>query len=102
MDATLVEHFVIAIAIQLGLSPLIGMVSAGWVSCAIFLGREIAQHEYHLGIDRGWEWGHKLPVKWYEGLIHHWSLDSVLDVLAPVLACSLVALTVKCIRKAKV
>lgn len=95
MDFSTLEHLAIAIGIQVLLWPVLGIFAAGWVSCAVFLGREIAQHEYYLGIHRGWEWGQQLPVKWYEGAIYHWTLDSILDFLAPVLACLIVSLIVR-------
>jgi len=46
---------------------------------AVFVGREIAQHEYKGGGGNA--------VAWYYDLINHWSPDSMLDVTAPVVSC---------------
>ncbi|WP_245391886.1 hypothetical protein [Salinicola aestuarinus] len=78
------EHIVIALGVQCLLWPLVGRWVAGSLIVAIFLGREIAQHEYagggpnHVGV--------------LSGLFHHWSPDSILDVLSPAVACALLAL----------
>lgn len=92
MNRTHLEHTVIAVLIQLALWPVFGLVIGGLTACAVFLGREIAQHEYKLALSRGWVWGQKKPVHWFEGLLKGWSKDSVLDIALPVLACGLAAL----------
>ncbi|WP_240349272.1 hypothetical protein [Halomonas binhaiensis] len=83
LNGTHLEHFVIGMGIQVCLWPFFGRWSAGAISVAVFLGREIAQHEYKGGGGNA--------VSWYYGLVYHWSLDSVLDVLSPLLACLLLA-----------
>lgn len=94
MDTTHLEHVIIALIIQLSLLPFVSAYVAGVIPVAILLGREIAQHEYRLGIQRGWEWGETLPVGMFEGVWRGWTLDSVLDVLLPALACGLLALMI--------
>ncbi|MBT2787361.1 hypothetical protein J7J48_13350 [Halomonas sp. ISL-106] len=91
MDITHLEHVIIALIIQLSLLPFVSARVAGVIPVAILLGREIAQHEYRLGIQRGWEWGETLPVGMFEGVWRGWTLDSALDVLLPALACGLLA-----------
>ncbi len=83
MNASHLEHIVIAIGIQCLLWPLVGRWVAGSLIVAVFLGREIAQHEYAGG-------GPK-QVDYFYGLFHHWSPDSILDVASPALACTLLA-----------
>lgn len=85
-NKTHLEHAIIAIAIQVvvwlvfGLG--LGIVSAwaaGAVAVAVFLGREIAQHEY--------KGGGPNEVTPFYGLLNHWSTDSVLDVVSPLVVC---------------
>ena len=57
MDITHLEHVIIALIIQLSLLPFVSAYVAGVIPVAILLGREIAQHEYRLGIQRGWDMG---------------------------------------------
>ncbi|MGE6607409.1 hypothetical protein ACQKE4_12950 [Halomonas sp. NPDC076908] len=90
MNITHLEHVIIALIIQGALLPLASASVAGSIAVALLMGREIAQHEYRLGIQRGWEWGETLPVGIFEGVWRGWTLDSVLDVVLPALACSLV------------
>jgi len=85
-NITHLEHSIIAVGIQLILWPFLGLLSAGVVACAVFLGREVSQHEYKLIQELGGR--HKL--NWYSGLIHKWAVDSVLDVVMPALACLVV------------
>ncbi|MEL7967574.1 hypothetical protein AAG587_14440 [Vreelandella neptunia] len=94
MDITHLEHVIIALVIQLSLLPFVSAYMAGAIPVAILFGREIAQHEYRLGIQRGWEWGETLPVGMFESVWRGWTLDSVLDVLLPALACGLLAVMV--------
>ncbi|RTR01930.1 hypothetical protein [Halomonas nitroreducens] len=84
MNRTHLEHTVIALVIQLALWPLLGPWGAGFTACAVFLGREIAQHEAKGG-------GAK-AVPWYYGAIRHWSRDSILDVVLPAAVCAALAL----------
>ena len=91
MDVTQLEHVIIALILQLSLLPFVSAPVAGAIPVAILLGREIAQHEYRLGIQRGWTWGETLPIGMFEGVWRGWTLDSVLDVLLPALACGLLA-----------
>ncbi len=84
MNITHLEHAVIALIFQALLWPFVGRWVAGSLIVAVFLGREIAQHEYAGGGPN--------EVWHLYGLFNHWSLDSVLDVLTPALACTLVAL----------
>ena len=91
MNRTHLEHTIIALVIQLALWPVLGPWGAGATACAVFLGREIAQHEYKLALARGWVWGQRKPVAWHEGLWHGWSRDSILDVLTPIVVCTAVA-----------
>ncbi|MDR5857957.1 hypothetical protein FZZ93_02390 [Halomonas eurihalina] len=86
MIKTALAHALIAIAIQLALGQFFGYVAAGAVAVAFYLGRELSQHEYKLGIRRGWQWGESLPVKPWEPIIRGWSRDSALDIIAPVVA----------------
>lgn len=87
LNTSHLEHFIIGIGIQLLLWPVFGRWAAAGMSVAVFLGREIAQHEAKGG------GGNAVP--WYYGLVYHWNLDSVLDVAAPLVGCLLVALLVK-------
>ncbi|HSP30787.1 MAG TPA: hypothetical protein VLO13_02070 [Halomonas sp.] len=95
INITHVEHIVIALIIQLALLTLVSARMAGAIAVALLFGREIAQHEYRLGIQRGWEWGETLPVGMFEGIFRGWTLDSALDILLPALACGLAAIMVK-------
>ncbi|PRY63093.1 hypothetical protein B0H98_10998 [Vreelandella songnenensis] len=84
MNITHLEHTVIALLFQALFWPLVGRWVAGSLIVAVFLGREIAQHEYA---------GGGANEVWYlYGLFNHWSLDSVLDVLTPAIACTVLAL----------
>ncbi len=101
MNVTHLEHVVIALCIQLALLPFFTPRAAGAIAITLFLGREIAQHEYKLGIQRGWEWGETLPVGMFEGVWRGWTLDSALDVLLPALVCILVATVLNARNKSK-
>ncbi|MGQ0335722.1 hypothetical protein [Halomonas elongata] len=91
MIKTALAHAVVAVIIQLLLGQLIGYTAAGAVAVAFYTSREITQHEYKLGIHRGWVWGEKLPIKPWEPLVKGWSRDSALDVMAPAIGCAAVA-----------
>jgi len=83
MIKTAASHALVAVVIQLVLWPLVGLAGGGTAGVAFYLGREITQHEY-----KGGSWEKDLPPSY--GFIHHWSLDSVLDMAAPVAACGAV------------
>lgn len=83
MIKTAATHAAIALTVQVVLQFLIGWVAAGLVACAVFLGREIAQHEY--------KGGGPLEVPIHYGLTNHWTTDSVLDVLLPAIATGVAA-----------
>lgn len=83
LNASHLEHAIIALGIQCLLWPIVGRWTAGALIVAVFLGREIAQHEYAGG-------GPK-QVEYFYGLLHHWSADSMLDVASPALACTVLA-----------
>ncbi|CBV44056.1 hypothetical protein [Halomonas elongata] len=91
MIKTALSHALIAIAIQLAVGQLIGYAAAGALAVAFYLGRELSQHEYKLGIRRGWEWGESLPVKPWEPIIRGWSRDSALDIIVPAIAVAALA-----------
>lgn len=84
MNITHLEHTIIALIFQGLLWPFVGRWVAGSLVVAIFLGREIAQHEYAGGGPN--------EVWYLYGLFNHWTLDSFLDVAAPAAACCFIAL----------
>lgn len=86
MNITHLEHAIIAMGVQCLLWPLVGRWVGGSLIVAVFLGREIAQHEYAGGGPNA--------VGYFYGLLHHWSLDSTLDVLSPAAACAVLAILV--------
>ena len=88
LNKTHIEHTLIALCIQFLIWPFLGVLVGGCVAVSIFIGRETAQHEYKLAVQRGWEYGQAMPVKWYEGMTKGWSADSVLDILLPCAACT--------------
>jgi len=98
VNITHLEHVFIALLIQMALLPFANARVTGAIAVALLLGREIAQHEYRLGVQRGWEWGETLPVGMLEGVWRGWTLDSVLDVAFPALACTAVAIAIKLIK----
>lgn len=85
MNKTHAEHLVIALAIQLVLWPLLGIWGSGALAVGIFLGREISQHET--------SGGGANAVSWHYGITHHWTKDSILDVVVPLAGC----LTLACL-----
>lgn len=87
---TAASHAVVAVAGQAALAPLIGPVGGGVAMVAFYASREYTQHEYKLAIQRGWQWGDRLSatVKPWEPLYRGWSIDSALDLAAPVAACT--------------
>lgn len=90
LNASHLEHFVIAMGLQALLWPLLGGRAAGCFVVAVFLGRELSQHEA-----RG---GGANAVSWYYGLINHWNPDSVLDVLSALAGVLIVVAGVRAIR----
>ncbi|WP_235041884.1 hypothetical protein [Vreelandella profundi] len=99
MNITHLEHVIIALLIQCALLWLVSARVGGSIAIALLLGREIAQHEYRLGIQRGWEWGETLPVGMFEGVWRGWTLDSALDVLLPAAACAVLAIAISVWRR---
>lgn len=91
MNRSYIEHALIAGLIQFALWPFVGMWAAGAIAVSLFLGREIGQNEYRVAHHRGWVWGQAPPVKWYEGVWRGWTRKSVFDVVAPLLACVVIA-----------
>lgn len=87
MNKTHVEHLVIAIAIQLLLWPLLGIWGSGALAVGIFIGREVSQHET--------SGGGANAVKWYYGIVNHWTKDSILDAVVPLAGCLVVATLVE-------
>ena len=88
MIKTALIHAAIAVAIQFGLALYLqwlhgfdfndGLLAGGFTACCGFLFREIAQHEY--------KGGGPLKVGIAYGLTHHWSLDSIVDFVFPIIA----------------
>lgn len=97
MIKTAIEHAAIAVAMQLCLAFYLyhvhsftadhGLLAGGFAACAAFLFREIAQHEY--------KGGGPYKVNILYGLTKHWTLDSILDLVFPVIATGGVWLTFK-------
>lgn len=85
-NASHLEHFVIAMGLQVVLWPVLGRRAAACFIVAVFLGREISQHEA-----RG---GGANAVNWYYGLLNHWNSDSLLDVLSALFGVLLVIFAV--------
>jgi hypothetical protein len=86
LNASHLEHLLIAMGLQAALWPLLGRRAAACFVVAVFLGREIAQHEA-----RG---GGANAVAWHYGMLNHWNLDSVLDVLSALVGVLVVAVAV--------
>jgi hypothetical protein len=87
MNKTHLEHFAIALIVQLLVSPTVLLhpgVTAGAFCClvGVFLGREVAQHEFKEARLRGVSVVDLAPG---EGLWRHWTFDSVMDVVTAVL-----------------
>lgn len=91
MNRTHFEHTAIALAIQLCLWPIVGLLAGGAVAIALLLGREVAQHEYKEALSKGWVYGQPMNIPWYAGVTKHWSMDSILDVAIPALVCAALA-----------
>ena len=81
---THLEHIFVAIVLQAVFTPLIGLGPAGLVAVSGLYGREVCQHEFKEHRHTG-KAINDLPIGF--GMFNHWTLDSVLDVLLPALAC---------------
>lgn len=101
MNKTNWQHLGIAVGIQLVLFAAFFWLTSIWVcgalAVAVFLGRELAQHEYNYAYQHGWTYGETLSVPWYVGLTNDWSKDTILDVACPLVGCALVATVVSLI-----
>lgn len=87
LNSTHAEHAAFALAYQVPTGLLTGdWWWAGAVPVAFFVAREHAQREYQ--ITKGGPVG---GLKWHEGFFG-WSKDSILDVVAPAVACVAAAL----------
>ncbi len=91
-NMTHLEHGVIALVIQITVWLIFGlgfgMVTAwgaGAIAFAVFLGREIAQHEY--------KGGGPNEVSALYGLTNHWTTDSIIDAVVPFVVCLILPLT---------
>ena len=86
INRTNVEHLVIALVLQ----ALIALVTGDWLlgalfSSGIFLGREHAKREYHIG--------DPCTLVGYEALdFWRWSIDSLMDLILPVTGVILMVL----------
>jgi hypothetical protein len=63
-----------------------GVLSGGIAACVGFLFREIAQHEY--------KGGGAGKVPFFYGLTNHWTLDSVIDIVFPIISTGVVWLLI--------
>ena len=92
MNWTNFEHALFAVLIQLSLFPVLGWVGAGAVAIAFLAGREYAQVEYKVRNATGRSLTKMMP--WHLRP-KYWSLDTVLDVLIPVIAVTAVVFIVR-------
>lgn len=97
MWKTSLAHTLIALLLQALFWPVLDIWSA-IPGLMLYLGREVAQHEYKIALSRGWSWGPAKPIEWYEGLTKGWSKDSTLDIALPAIACGAVVLIVTLVR----
>lgn len=87
MNRTHIEHAVFSLLMQGVVWLLTGNALAGmFFAIAFFFGREHAQAEYKaINMDFG---GKRANMPWYAGFNpRYWTLDAVLDLLSPILAC---------------
>ena len=91
MIKTALLHALAAVIAQLVLWPALGLTASGAVAVAYWVGWEMAQRSYKLSIHRGWEWGDKHRHDWWEPMAKGWSLDSLLDLVFPIVAVLAVA-----------
>ena len=91
-DFTPLIHAAFAIAVQCAIGLVSGMWSAGGaIGCMWFIAREHTQAEYRWIAQFGA--GKRGNMPWWGGFDSRaWNLASLLDWLAPVLACSAVYL----------
>lgn len=89
MNLSNVQHAAWALAFQIPLTFLTGNPWIGMVlGSAFFLGREVAQREYHLT-----QGGSVNGLKPWAGFdIANWGIDAQLDLLLPVAATTLFAI----------
>ena len=86
INRTNVEHLVIALIIQFLVAVVTGdLVTGAAFATGIFLGREHAQREYHIG-DPGTLVGYEALDFW------NWSVDSLMDLAVPVVGVLVVIL----------
>ena len=83
-------HSALSIPIQLGFGYLLNDYLAGGIIAILYwFGREVAQHEYKIALKRDWVWGTPKPIKFYEGFILGWSVDSIIDIVFPVISTTI-------------
>lgn len=88
MNASNLQHAAFAVALQVILGLSTGAwVWAGVVPCMFFLGREVAQREYHLTGGASV----KTLKPWAGFDLLRWSRDQLGDLGAPAIACAVVA-----------
>lgn len=95
-DITPVEHAVIAVVVQTAWALLTGDWWAGAaIGTAIFIGREHAQAEYRY-VDANGGKRYETPLPPEIGCLRsrYWDVGSILDVVAPAVACVGVAAVV--------
>lgn len=83
---TWIEHSVGAVAGQLLLWPIFGLMCGGAMAIAFFFGREVSQHEYKEMKRLGTKTLNSVPFG--HGLYNHWSYDSIMDVVVPAIFCT--------------
>lgn len=83
----------IAVMVQIPLWAVFGPWASACIILAVFLGREIAQHEYKLLRAMGWRYGqHRPRMAWHAGLTGGWSADSLWDIGLPAVVCFVLSL----------
>jgi hypothetical protein len=97
MIKTGIAHAVVSVGLQLvfaaylyyvhGFSIEHGVLAGGIAACTGYVFREMAQHEY--------KGGGPTKVSGTYGLLNHWTLDSIIDVLFPIIATGGVWILVK-------
>lgn len=85
MNASNIQHALIALAVQIAVYVATGNALAGGaVAVAFFLGREVAQNEYRWIQSHGGLRSNMPTMAGFE----EWSRDSALDAAVPALACT--------------
>lgn len=92
MIRTAIEHAIIAVILQVMVALYLlcihdfaasqALLAGGFSACIGFIFREVSQHEQKGG------GANKVGI--FYGLKHHWSLDSALDVLFPMISTAAV------------